>query len=183
MYSPEGEGGGIIIAFQSVLIGAWAFTIVSNLSGGAEIRIPLVSSGHFDKLFISSQASGIIAMIMIFTSCICCCSFSALCMGSCPKTVRICGCVGFIIVLVVLSFFLGWIALGTYFVIQIHSASTVCRNTIMYLVLLYAYLFVLTIMGIVVLTWRFTNWIKEPRIKTGAATRRTRKGKGGEGDT
>jgi hypothetical protein len=113
------------------------------------------------------QTTGIIATIMIIASCLCCCSFAALCSTGCPKVMRICGCIGFIITVAAVSLYTGWVALGTYFVIKIHGAEAVCRNTIMYLVLLYVYLVVLTVASSVMLVWKCNDWRKEAGTHSG----------------
>lgn len=59
-----------------------------------------------------------------------------------------------IVVCLALSVYVGWVALGTYFAIEIRSASTICRNTIVYLVLLYIYLVVLALVGVILVVWK-----------------------------
>ena len=100
------------------------------------------------------QTSGIIVLVMLFSSCLCCCSVFSLCCGDFPKAVKIIGAVLFIIVCLALSIYIGWVALGTYFAISIRSADTVCRNMIVYLCLLYIYLVVLALVGIVLVVWK-----------------------------
>ena len=48
--------------------------------------------------------------------------------------------------------FVGWVVLGTYLVLKIRGADTICRNTIAYLALMYLYLVVLLIVGMVGIT-------------------------------
>ena len=123
-----------------------------------------------------SQTTGIIVTIMIVASCLSCCSFAALCSaGDCPRAIRICGCVGAIIVLAALSVYMGWVALGTYLVIKLHGNESVCRNTIVYLVLLYAYLIILAILCFVLLLWKCNDWRKS--IKTNVDSRMKRRQK------
>lgn len=116
-----------------------------------------------------SQTSGTIVLIMLFSSCVCCCSYFALCSSEAPsfKVVKICGVFGCIISLLATSIFIGWVALGTYFVINIHGAATICRNTIMYLALLYVYLLVVGITGCVVMMSRCNDWRTDSRLRSG----------------
>ena len=108
----------------------------------------------FPPLPHTLQTSGIIVLVMLFSSCLCCCSVFSLCCGDFPKAVKIIGVVLFIIVCLALSVYIGWVALGTYFATEIRSADTVCRNTIIYLCLLYIYLVVLALVGIVLVVWK-----------------------------
>ena len=48
--------------------------------------------------------------------------------------------------------FVGWVILGTYLVLKIRGADTICRNTIAYLALMCLYLVVLLIVGMVGIT-------------------------------
>ena len=101
-----------------------------------------------------TQTTGIIVLVMLFSSCLCCCSIFSLCCGNFPKAVKIAGAIALIIMCLALSIYIGWVAVGTYFAIQIRSADAVCRNTIVYLVLLYIYLVVLVLVGLVVVIWK-----------------------------
>ena len=112
------------------------------------------------------QTSGIIVLVMLFSSCLCCCSVFSLCCGDFPKAVKIIGAILFIIVCLALSIYIGWIAIGTYFAIEIRSADTVCRNMIVYLCLLYIYLVVLALVGIVLVVWKCHD------IRTNSSTAR-----------
>ena len=115
----------------------------------------LAHSLSFSSLFsLPLQTSGIIVLVMLFSSCLCCCSVCSLCCGDFPKAIKIFGVVLFILVCLALSVYIGWIALGTYFAIEIRSASSVCRNVIVYLCLLYIYLIVLALVGIVLVVWK-----------------------------
>lgn len=102
-------------------------------------------------------------LVMIFSSCICCCSYFALCSSEAPslKAIKVCGIIGCIISFLATSIFVGWVALGTYFVVNIHGAGSVCRNTILYLALLYVYLLVMAIAGGVVVVSRCNDWRKD----------------------
>lgn len=51
--------------------------------------------------------------------------------------------------------------------IKIHGAETICRNMIMFLVLLYVYLIVLVIFSCVVMAWKCKDWMAESSGKEG----------------
>lgn len=53
----------------------------------------------------------------------------------------------------VLAVYLGWVAVGTYFVLKLHSWNALCRNTVIYVVLLYVYLVILLVVGVVICAW------------------------------
>lgn len=91
---------------------------------------------------------------MIFSSCIFCCSIICITTPTFPKIIRGCGVIFFILALVAVSVFLGWVALGTYFVIEIRGADTICRNTIMYLILFYVYIVVVVIALLIALLYK-----------------------------
>lgn len=137
---------------------------------GINMTIPVLNKNPY-VFYLGT--TGIIVTIMIIASCLCCCSFAALCSSGCPKIMRICGCVGFIITLIAVSLYTGWVALGTYFVIKIHGGESICRNTIMYLVLLYVYLVVLTIASCVVSVWKCNDLRKDAGTHSGTM-RKTR---------
>ena len=123
------------------------------------------------------QTSGIIVLVMLFSSCLCCCSIFSLCCGDFPKAVKIVGTILFILVCLALSVYIGWVALGTYFAIEIRSADTVCRNMIIYLCLLYIYLVVLALVGVTLVVWKChdvrtkLNAPSQPERKSGRGAR------------
>lgn len=90
---------------------------------------------------------------MVLTSCICCSSFAGLCSEGLPRAIRIVSAIGAIVVFLVLVVYLGWVAAGTYFVLKLHSWNALCRNTVIYVVLLYAYLVILLVVGLVMCVW------------------------------
>lgn len=90
---------------------------------------------------------------MVLTSCICCSSFAGLCSEGLPRAIRIVSAIGVIIVFLVLAVYLGWLAMGTYFVLKLHSWDALCRNTVIYVVLLYVYLLILVVVGVVMCLW------------------------------
>ena len=101
-----------------------------------------------------TQSTGILVFVMIFVSFIYCCSLLAVCCGDFPKPIRICGIIGFIITGLGLTVYSAWVAMGTYFVIKIHSGDPICTNTVVYVVILYVYLVVLLLVGMVVGCWK-----------------------------
>ena len=123
------------------------------------------------------QSTGIIVIIMLVASCLCCCSYIALFSPGCPKLMKKCGCVILIIAFIFVSIYIAWVALGTYFVILIDGTEAICRNTIMYLVLLYVYLIVLVIAFAIFLVWKCYDLRVESRAHSGTyrKTRTTKK--------
>lgn len=109
--------------------------------------------------------------VMVPVSLICCCSMLALCCGNFSKVVKICGIIGFIITCLGITVYAAWLAMGTYFVIRVHSGDEICRNTIVYVVILYIYLIVLLLVGVVMMCWK----CKE--IRSNKKTRRKGKAK------
>lgn len=127
-------------------------------------------------LFLHPQSSGIFVIIMIVASCLCCCSGSCLCSSRMPRGCRICGGVGLFLGALATAVFVAWVALGTYLVLRVRGADTICRNTIAYLSLLYLYLVVLVIVGVIIVIWHCKDWRRGQSDDTGGAGRtRTKK--------
>ena len=61
---------------------------------------------------------------------------------------------------------MGWLALGTYFVIRERSGSTICRNTLIEVILLYVYLFVLAIVVMVAVVWKCHDLVEQRNTTT-----------------
>lgn len=96
--------------------------------------------------------------VMIFISCIFCCSTLTLCCGNFPKPITILGIIGIIITILGLSVYAAWVAMGTFFVIKIHSADAVCRNTLVYVILLYVYLAVFVLLATILSCWKCNEY-------------------------
>lgn len=87
--------------------------------------------------------------------CGCCCSF--------PKKIKIAACVLAIPVSILLSAYIAWLAFGTYLVVVMNSNrrnKVVCRNIIVYVVIMYIYLGCLIIFGLIVCLWKIHREIK-----------------------
>ena len=119
---------------------------------------------------------------MIFSSCICCCSYFILCSSEAPdiRACKICGLVGLIISLMAAALFVGWVGMGTYFITKINNDAAICNNTITYLTLLYVYLLVGAMATCVVLGSRCYDWMVYRKTHSGRrrrSLRRKEKGK------
>ena len=94
----------------------------------------------------------------------------AVCCGDFPRVIKIVGIIGLIITALGLLVYSGWVAMGTYFVIKVHSADTICRNTIIYVVVLYVYLAVILLVGVVIMCWKChqlrVNWQSSRRSRS-----------------
>ena len=154
-----------------------SLSLALSLSLSLALSLSLPSPTPSFSLSLTSQTSGIIVLVMLFSSCLCCCSIFSLCCGDFPKAVKIIGALLFIVVCLALSIYVGWIAVGTYFAIEIRSADAVCRNMIIYLVLLYIYLVILALVGVILVVWKCNDVKKrsqspsEPAAKTGRRAR------------
>ena len=125
----------------------------------------------FKDYFFFLQTSGVFVIIMIVASCLCCCSGGCLCTSGMPKGCRICGVISLLIGVAATVVFMGWVALGTYFVLKIRGADTICHNTITYLALMYLYLLVLLIVGVVICLWQCNDWRRNQFTKTTSPNR------------
>ena len=115
------------------------------------------------------QNSGIFVMLMVVASCLCCGAYICLCCGDFPRGVTIVSIICFILVILAGALFIGWVALGTY-LLTTYGASVIiskalCRNTAIYVVLLYIYAMVFIVVCIAAGVWKICNLGSKPNIK------------------
>lgn len=94
--------------------------------------------------------TGIVVMIMLIASCICCVGFVGLCCGDLPLAARIVGAVCLIVAAVAALLYSCWIAYGTYAI----TKQPDCINALVYLMLMYFYLFVFLGASVVAVIWK-----------------------------
>lgn len=107
-------------------------------------------SNFAPSLNIFLTNTGIVVMMMLIASCVCCVGFVGLCCGDLPVVARIIGVVCLIIAAVAALLYTGWIAYGTYAV----SKQPDCINALVYLALMYFYLFVFLGASVVAVVWK-----------------------------
>ncbi|XP_003387080.2 PREDICTED: uncharacterized protein LOC100632496 [Amphimedon queenslandica] len=129
--------------------------------------------------------TGVIVLLLviavIMSCCVCCGCFCEL-----PKAVKIAAGITIIPVAVLMLLYGGWLVIGT---VLFHDMSSdlsskkVCRNVIVYVILLYIYLFLLIGFGTIVFIWKCYN--VSTSKKTAAFTKTTKsrvpEGAGGGG--
>lgn len=101
--------------------------------------------------------TGLIILMMLFTSCVCYIAFVALCCGDFGRPGRICGIIGFCIVASALIIYAIWLGAGTYFLIVLDPdelTRSACRSYAFYMGFLYAYICVFIIVCIIGCIWR-----------------------------
>ena len=120
-------------------------------------------------MHILPQNTGIFFILMVVASCLCCGAYICLCCGDFPRAVTICSIICFILVILAGALFIGWVALGTY-LLTTYGASviltqTLCRNTAIYIVMLYIYLILFIVVCIAAAVWKICNLGQKPNIK------------------
>ena len=116
----------------------------------------------------SPQNTGIIVTLTIFSSCVCCVSYVGLCCGL-PSWAKILGTIGVAIVVITFSIFIAWLGGGVYLVIKFNKValfSSVCRNLLVYVVLLFVYVVTVCLVGVVWCVWRVRERRRRERTTT-----------------
>lgn len=117
-----------------------------------------------------------------------CCVFCGLSYNF-PKIVKIIAAITIIPVSLLIILFLSWLALGTFLstVMDSHARLTnlLCRNIVVYLIILYLYLFCLIGFGVVVAVWKIHGCYKDKKSGGVSYTKVTKsripEGAGGDG--
>ena len=89
------------------------------------------------------QQTGLVILMMLFTTCVCYLAFVALCCGDFGRLGRICGLVSFCIVAAALIIYFVWLGTGTYFLVVLDPSEltrSACRSYAFYMGFLYAYI-------------------------------------------
>lgn len=106
--------------------------------------------------------------LTIFSSCVCCVSYVGLCCEL-PSWAKILGAIGIAIVAIIFSIFLSWLAGGVYLVANFDKVALltdVCRNVMIYVVLLVVYLVTVCVVGMVWCVWRARDLQRRGRTTT-----------------
>lgn len=94
--------------------------------------------------------TGIVVMMMLISSCICCVGYVGLCCGDLPTYARIIGVVCLIVAAVGALLYSGWIVYGTFAL----SKQPDCINALVYLALMYFYMIVFIGACVVGIIWK-----------------------------
>jgi hypothetical protein len=139
-----GITGGVVWMGGSVVGAGNGASACDSQSGGTG------GGGDFASLNIFLTNTGIVVMMMLIASCVCCVGFVGLCCGEFPLIARVIGAICLAVTAVGVFLYAGWIAYGTYAL----TKRPDCINAIVYLGLLYFYLFVFAGASVVGIIWK-----------------------------
>jgi hypothetical protein len=109
-----------------------------------------VCGADVTSLNIFLQNAGIVVMIMLIGSCVCCVGFVGLCCGEFPLVARVIGAICLLVAAVTALLYSGWLAYGAFAL----TKQPDCVTAVVYLLLMFFYLFVFIGASVVGVIWK-----------------------------
>ncbi len=155
-----------MLGFMPVSDSHWVYwiTTTDELCCGVLLLRMHTAHTHTYHTHTHTQSTGIVAMLMIFTSCLCCGSFWGLFCGDFHRLIKMMSVVGFLITGTSYVILLLWLVLGTYLLIMMGGEAlleSVCRNLVIYLVFMYIFAFVFFGATVIACVWQCHSAVED----------------------